>query len=155
MKKELLLPLVLTLATVGCIHRASGTVTPKERATTYNAAFAQANDAIEQGAELAVTTGVLTSANAKPIIAFTEHVAELHKQITAILGQSVVTQANIDSIAALLDKIKAEGDAAIASGALGVKNPRSQQTFKMDLDNIYSLADTVLATIKEVKAGTQ
>jgi len=79
----------------------------------------------------------------------------LIKQITAILGQSVVTQANIDSIAALLDKIKAEGDAAIASGALGIKNPRSQQSFVADLNSLYVLADTVLDAIKAVKAGTQ
>jgi len=155
MKKELLLPLVLTLATVGCIHKTSGAVTPRERAVTFNAAFAQTNDAIEQGAELAVTTGLLTAMKAKPIIAFTEHVAELHKQITAILGQSVVTQANIDSIAVLLDKIKAEGDAAIASGALGIKNPRSQQSFVADLNSLYALADTVLDAIKQVKGGTQ
>lgn len=151
--KALLLPLVFTLATVGCIHKTGGAVTPKERAVTYNAAFAQSTDNFEQGVELAVTTGALTTAQARPIIVFLGHEKDLHKQVTAILGQATITSADLTSIGNLLDEIKKEGDAAIASGALGIKNPKSQATFKQDLDGIYALADVLLSSIQQLKGG--
>lgn len=139
--------------TAACIHKSQGKVTPKERAAVYNTSFAQINNTIEQGAEAAANSGVITAGQAAPIIAFTGRVAELHKQITLILGQATTTQANIDSIATLLDQIKAAGDQAIASGALGIKNPRSQQKFTDDLNALYSAADAILAALKQSKGG--
>lgn len=151
--KKLILPLVLALATVGCIHKASGPVTAKERAATYNAILAQTDNTIESGAEAASASGVITVAQAKPIIAFTAQVATLHKQVTTILGQATVTTADRASIAVLLDQIKTAGDQAIASGALGIKNPKSQETFKSDLDALYSAADAIVSALQQVQTG--
>lgn len=153
MKKTLLLPIVLAIATVGCIHKASGPVTPKERAATYNAVLAQTNDTIEQGAEAASASGVITAAQAKPIIQFASQVATLHKQVTVILGQATVTTADLASISVLLDQIKSAGDQAIASGALGIKNPKSMETFKADLDALYSAADAILSALQQIQTG--
>lgn len=154
MKKKLLpLVLAIALASSGCLHKTGGAVTPKERAATYNAVLAQTNDTIESGAEAAAASGVITAAQAKPIIQFASQVATLHKQITVILGQATVTTADLASIAVLLDQIKAAGDQAIASGALGIKNPKSQLTFKQNLDGLYAAADAVVSALQQVQTG--
>ena len=149
--KSLLLTVVMALAfSSACIHKASGPVSAKERAATFNAVFAETDSTIEQGAEAAASSGLLTNAQAQPIIAFTGQAASLHKQVTAILGQATITAGDLASIQALLLEIKAQGDAAIASGAMGVKNPKSQAKFSDDLNSLYSAADAIISAIQQV-----
>ena len=47
-------------------------------------------------------------------------------------------------IEALLNEIKNQGTALIQLGGLGIKNPKSQQTFTQDLQGIINLAQVVL-----------
>ncbi len=148
--RQLAVLAILLLVSTACMHKAGGgAITPWERITTYNATLAQANNTVEQGVEAAVTSGVLSAQNAQPIIAWTGQVATLHQQITAILATGQSTTANVAAVQALVDQMKASLD-AIPPGALGIKNPKSQQTFKADADSIFSLADAVLTNLKAV-----
>jgi hypothetical protein len=155
LKRNASLAAVLTVVILAaaCIHKAGGTVTAKEKAVTYNAVLAETNNTLEKGAEAAAASKLLPVTQAKTIIELTGRVAELHKQVTNILEQGVITDASIASIKALLDQIKTEGDLAIASGALGVKNPNSQNTFTQDLDSLYSAADAILSALSQAKVG--
>ena len=143
---------ILLWSTVGCIHKTGGTVTPWERVHTYNAALADANNAVEQGMEIAVSSNLLPTAQAAPVINMTGQVAMLHQQITSILAQGQATQANIASVKALVDQIKSS-IAGLPATALGFKNPKSQQTFQQDVANIGILADSVLTALIAVGGG--
>lgn len=138
--------------TVACIHKTGGTVTPWERVHTYNAALADSNSALEQGAEAAVSSNLLQPAQAAPIINMTGQVALLHQQITAILASGTASAANVASVKAVVDQIKASLQALPAS-ALGIKNPKSQQTFQQDVSGIGTLADAILSALEAVTAG--
>lgn len=144
--------IALEVTTVGCIHRSTGQVTPWERVHTYNAALAEANNAVEQGAEGAVLAGALTVQQAAPIINWTGQVAIVHQQVTAVLGQGSATAQNIASIRAMVGEIKASL-ASLPPAAVGLKNPRTQQTFQADVANIGVLADALLAAVEAVGGG--
>lgn len=140
--------LVLALAT-SCIHKTGGAVTPWERVHTYNAALAEANNTLEQGAEITVTSGFTTPQQMAPIINWTGQVAMLHQQITSILAQGSATQANIASVKALVDIVKMSMS-SLPPAALGLKNPKSQRVFSDDVANIGTLADSILASLQAV-----
>lgn len=143
---------VVTLAlvfTAACIHKTGGAVTPWERLTTYNAALAEANSTVEQGAEAVFSSNLATQAQVSPIINASGQVGVLHLQVTAILQQGTLTQANVVSIKALVDTIKG-AIAAMPPTALGIKNPKSQQAFSADLNQIGTLADAILASAQAV-----
>lgn len=143
------LPLIaLLLLTAACIHKA-GTVTVMEKVTTYNAALAQANNTLEQGAEAVAASGLATPAQVSPIIGASGQVAVIHQQVTAILAQGTVTTANVASIKALIDQMKA-AITAIPPASLGIKNPKSQQAFSSDLNSISTLADAVLSALQTI-----
>jgi hypothetical protein len=149
--KVFALIVLLSLMSTACIHKTNqAAVTPWERVTTYNAALAQANDTAEQGAEAVVSSGLATPAQAAPIIIATGRVAGLHLQVTAILKQGTATQANIASIKAMVDQIEASIN-AIPVASLGIKNPKSQQSFAADLKSISTLADAVLSSLEVVQ----
>jgi hypothetical protein len=148
MKRVLLLLLVLT---VGCIHKTGGAVTPMERVTTDNAVFAQLNDSIEQGAESVATAGLLKPAQVAPVIGWCGQVAVAHEQITAILNAGTVTTANVASIQALVTQIQQSATSLIASGTLGVKNPKTQQSISADIQAASSLAGSLLNEISILK----
>jgi len=152
-KSKTVLLAAILLVTAACIHKQTGTVTPKEKAATFNAVFAETNNTIEQGAEAAVRSGLLTPEQGAPVIAFTGQAATVHLQITAILAQSTITTKDIASIQALLDQIKKSGDQAIASGAIGIKNPKTQNTFAKDFDSLYAAADAILSALQQLQAG--
>jgi hypothetical protein len=147
-------PILLLLAFLpACIHKSSGAITPWERVHTYNAALADANNALEKGAEAAVSSNLLQPAQAAPIINWTGRVALLHQQITSILATKQATSATLASVSAVVDQIKATVD-SIPAGDFGIKNPKSQQTFKQDFDLIYSLADKILESLQTISATT-
>jgi hypothetical protein len=139
-------------ASLGCIHKTGGTVTPWERVHTYNATLAEANNTLERGAEAAVSANLLQPIQAAPIINMTGQVAVLHQQVTAILAQGQATAANVASVRAMVDQIKASLSALPAS-ALGIKNPKSQQTFQADVTSIGTLADALLTALEAVGGG--
>lgn len=143
---------LLALTLTACIHKQSGPVTPWERVHTYNASFAEANNTLEQGLEAAVTANLLPAAQAAPIIGWTGQVAQLHQQVTAVLQQGTATTANVATVKALIDQMKASA-MTLPPSALGIKNPRSQQTFQQDVSSIASLADAILSSMQAVVAG--
>lgn len=144
---------VALLATVACIHKTGGTqVTPWERVHTYNAALATANNAVEQGAEATVTSGLTTAPEMAPIINWTGRVAMLHQQITSILAQGSATQANVASVKGLVDAIKAS-IAELPAPTLGLKNPRTQQSFQQDVQALGALADSLLSALSAAGAS--
>lgn len=138
--------LILALTTA-CIHKTGGVATPMEKAVTYNAALADADNTVERGAEACALSGVLTSVQVEPIIEWTARVAIIHEQITLTLQQGGMTTANVASITALIDQLKNSVN-TIQPQALGVKNPKSQQTFQADVANIFALADAVLNSLQ-------
>jgi hypothetical protein len=154
MKRKInVLPIVLVLLLTACIHKTGGSsVTPWERVTTYNAALAQANNTVEGGAEAVASSGLATPAQVQPIIALTGQVAVLHQQVTTLLATGSATSANIASVKALVDQIKASIQAVPVS-ALGIKNPKSQQSFYADVNNIGTLADAVLSSLQAINGG--
>jgi hypothetical protein len=143
-------PLILLLAlSAACIHKTGGAVTPWEKVHTYNAALAEANNAVEKGAEAVVTSGFASPKEMAPIINWTGQVAMLHQQITSILAQGQATQANIASVKALVDVVKSSMT-SLPPSSLGLKNPKSAQLFQNDVANIGTLADSVLAALQAV-----
>jgi hypothetical protein len=135
--------------TAACIHKTGGAVTPWEKVHTYNAALAEANNAVEKGAEAVATSGLASPKEMAPIINWTGQVAMLHQQITSILAQGQATQPNIASVKALVDAVKSS-ITTLPSSSLGLKNPRSQQLFQADVANIGTLADSVLTALQAV-----
>jgi len=148
-KRIALVVVVATLGTLGCIHKTGGAVTPWEKVHTYNAALAEANNAVEKGAEAVVTSGLASPQEMAPIINMTGQVAMLHQQITSILASGQPTQANVASVKALIDTVKASL-LKLPPSSLGIKNPKSQQLFQNDVANIGTLADSVLAALQAV-----
>jgi hypothetical protein len=140
--------LCLLIATA-CIHKTGGAVTPWEKVHTYNAALAEANNAIEKGAEAVATSGLASPKEMAPIINWTGQVAMLHQQITSILAQGQATQPNIASVKALVDVVKSS-ITTLPPSSLGLKNPKSQQLFQNDVANIGTLADSLLAALQAV-----
>lgn len=147
----LALLLCAMLASVGCIHK-STPVTPWERVMTDNAILAQFADTAEQGTELAVTSGLMTTATARPVILFEDKFSVTHKQITAILAQGQLT-ANLPQVQVLLTQLQTEGDALVASGNIGIKNPKTQMTITADINNILALTRAVLTDIQVFQSG--
>jgi len=144
-----LLALAAIAFTAACIHKTGGAVTPWERVTTYNAALAEANYGVEQGAEACVSANLMTPVQAAPLINWTGQVAIVHQQITAILAQGQVTQANLASVTSLVQVITGS-IAQLPAGALGIKNPKSQQTFQVDVQSIATLANSVLSALQAI-----
>ena len=145
---------MLLLSGVACIKKSNGTTpTPWEKVATYNAAFADLNNTIEKGVEAVNLSGVMSKQQAEPILLWTSQVAVAHQQITALIAQGSVTSADLTSIQGLLAQIKASGNSLIANGALGIKNPQSQQTFAADFNSLYTLADTIVSLLTTLKTG--
>lgn len=157
MTKKKLLPvsvLLLVIAiTAACIHKSSGVVSPWERANVNVAALAQVNNDVAKGVIAVQRAGVISVAQAKPILEYQELVAKDHMALENIL-QAGPDNAKSRSaeITALLEEVKKQGSALIASGGLGVKNPQSQQTFTQDLQGIVNLAEVVITNLQSAIA---
>ena len=117
-------------------------------------ALAQINEDVAKGIISAQQTGILTTQQAAPILNYQEVVAKDHAAIENILatGSNQATNRSAE-IQALLEEIKSQGSTLIQSGGLGVKNPRSQQTFTQDLQGIINLTETVLANFQLAKGN--
>ncbi len=118
------------------------------------AALAQINNDVTKGIIAAQQSGLITTQQAAPILNYQEIVAKDHTSVENILATgSTQATSQSEKIQALLDEIKAQGATLIQSGGLGVKNPKSQQTFTQDLQGIVSLAETVLADFQLAKGN--
>lgn len=144
--------LIVLASTVGCIHKSSGPVTPAERLMTDNAVLAQFADTAEQGTELAVTSGLMTTAAARPVIMFEGQFAATHEQITSLLNQGL-TATNLAQVQILLTNLNTQAAAIIASGSIGIKNPKTQQTISGDINTIIAFTQAVLTDIQLYQAS--
>ena len=154
MKKTFVLVACLITATIACIHKPSGPVSPWERVNVNMAALAQINNDVAQGIIAAQQSGVISAGQAAPILNYQENVARDHMALENILSAGSAQAASQSSqIQALLEEIKNQGAVLIQSGGLGVKNPKSQQTFTQDLQGIVSLAEVVLADYQQAKGN--
>lgn len=144
-RNVLALAIVIALTTA-CIHKTGGTVTPWERVMTYNASIAQSNNTVEQGCEAVVSSGLASATQIAPVISASGRIAAIHQQITAVLALGP-THANLASVQSLVDQIKASIQ-AIPPESLGIKNPRSQQTFQADVNSIGTLADALMSSLQ-------
>ena len=146
MKRRISLIVVLTMVTAGCIHKQSGPISPWERVNVNMAALAQINEDVAKGLIAAQQAGAITVEQAAPILNYQEIVARDHTALENILAAGATEAAGqAIQIQALLNEIKDQGSALIQSGGLGIKNPKSQQTFTQDLQGIINLASVVMA----------
>ena len=145
MERKIALIFILMSMTIACIHKQSGTVSPWERVNVNMAALAQINDDVAKGVIGVQQAGAISAQQAAPILNYQELVAKDHAAIENILLAGS-TQASSQSlqIQALLNEIEKQGTTLIQSGGLGIKNPKSQQTFTQDLQGIVNLASVIL-----------
>lgn len=139
--------------TTACLHKAGNApITPWERVMSDNAVFAQLNSSVEQGTEAVVTSGLLKPADAAPVIGFSGEVANIHRQLTAILANGPnINATNLATISTLLAQVQTSGTALVQSGSIGVKNPNTQQTIAADIQSLVSLAQSLLAEIQAAR----
>lgn len=146
MRKRLTLVVLLAAMTAACIHKSSGPISPWERANVNLAALAQINNDVAKGIIAMQQAGTITVQQAAPILNFQEAVAKDHTALEHIFSAGSGQAANqADKVQALLEEIRSQGTELIQSGGLGVKNPKSQQTFTQDLQSMVNLAEVVLA----------
>ncbi len=146
MKRTIVLIFILMAVTVACIHKQSGRVSPWERVNVNMAALAQINEAVAKGVIGAQQAGAISVQQAAPILNYQELVAKDHAAIENIfLAGSTQAASQSWQIQALLAEIEKQGTALIQSGGLGIKNPKTQQTFAQDLQGIVNLASVILA----------
>jgi len=148
--------LVLTLVIVaisGCIKR-QGTgkpVTPFEQVMVWNDALAQTNNSVAKGI-IAVSSGtspLVMPDKAAVILLQQRNIATADQQLTIIFktGQAGATL-QAAQIQALLSQIKAASLVLVDSGAIGVKNPASKQTFDADIQAIGDLITNITSGLK-------
>ena len=154
MKKRLLLIILLTALTAACIHKTGGPVSAWERVNVNMAALAQINNDVAKGIIAAEQSGLISTQQAAPILNYQEIVAKDHAAIENILATGADQATNQSTkIQTLLNEIQNQGTTLIQSGGLGVKNPKSQQTFTQDLQGIVNLTQTVLEDFQLAKGN--
>jgi hypothetical protein len=154
MRRKAILGILLTVVSVGCIHKQGGPISPWERANVNLAALAQINNDVAKGIIAVQQAGLISVQEAAPILNYQEQVARDHLALENIFSAGSAEAASRSAqIHALLEEIKRQGTALIQSGGLGVKNPKSQQLFTQDLQGIVSLAEVVLADYQVVKGN--
>lgn len=154
MKKKVIVLVCLLTSGVACIHKPSGTISPWERVNTGMAALAEINAEVAKGIIAVQEAEVITPQQAAPILNYQETVAKDHMAIENIFaGGSAHASGEAVQIEGLLNEIKSQGTTLIQSGGLGVKNPKSQQTFTQDLQGIVNLAELVLADYRLAKGN--
>jgi len=140
------LVVLLTAISGGCIHKSSGPVSAWERVNVNTAALAQINEDVAKRIIAVQQAGTITVQQAAPLLNYQEAVAKDHTALENIFASGSSQAASQSAqIQALLNEIKDQGTALIQSGGLGIKNPKSQQTFTQDLQGIINLAEVVLA----------
>lgn len=150
--RKLITVVALLACSVGCIKKTGGTISPWERFNVDFAAVGQINNDVAKGIIAVQGTGAVSVVQAAPILNYQELVAKDHAAVENILnGGSAQATSKAAEIQALLEEIKIQGTALVQSGGLGVKNPKSQQTFTQDLQGIVSLTEVVLSELQTIK----
>lgn len=144
-----LLAVIIVLA--GCIHKASGPVTPMERISTDWAVMGEFLQVAEQGTQIAQTSGVITVAQARPIIQFELQVAQNHQALTPVIAQG---QTAITSSTALNTFLAGVGTQAQQLVKLDVQNPKTQQTVSNDIQYIVTLTQVIVNDVTMLKGAT-
>ena len=146
--------LLLTLTVLsasGCIHR-QGTnqpVTPFEQVLVWNDALAQTNNHIARGI-IEASPSLIAPEKAIVVLRAQKSVAVIDEQITAVLRQGPdAAKLNAAGLPALLAQLNQSVTSLIDSGAIGIKNPATQQTFDADLRVVASLADNILSGLRQ------
>lgn len=155
-KRNICMTVAVLLAVISsaCIHKSSGTVTPMERVTTDNALLAQSINSLEQGTEAVTSSGLLKPDQAAPVIAWCGKAAQIDTEITAILGKSsTVSASDYTTLQDLVGQVSASANELVTSTALGVKNPKTQQTIAADITAATHLAQALLTEIQALTGG--
>lgn len=140
---------IAALALAGCVHKSSGTITPMERVTTDNAVFAQLVNSIEQGTEAASSAGLVPAQQVVPVIAWCGNAAQIDSQISAVLAKgSTVSATDYASLQGLVAQLGTSASTLVSSGALAVKNPKTQQTISADINSASTLIQSILSEIQ-------
>lgn len=146
--KRIILVLAL-LATSACIHKTGGKVTPMERVTTDNAVLAQMINTVEQGTEAVVKSNLITAQTGAPVIAWCGNGAAIDQQVTAILQKgSTVSAGDYASIQGLVAQLTSSSTQLVQTGALQIKNPKSQQLITADIQAAANMAQVVLTEVQ-------
>jgi len=154
MRKDAIFITILMLVTTACIHKPSGPVSTWERLNVNMAALAQINDDLAKGVIAVQQAGVIGVQQAAPVLNYQEAVAKDHAAIENIFSAgSAQAVSQSDKVHVLLEEIRNQGTTLIQSGGLGVKNPKSQQTFTQDLQGIVNLAEVILADYQQLKGN--
>jgi hypothetical protein len=147
---------ILTLTCIllfasGCIHR-QGTnqpVTPFEQVLVWNDALAQTNNHIARGI-IEASPSLIAPEKAIVVLRAQKSVAVIDEQITAILKQGPDTaKLNAAGLKSLLDQLNQSVTTLIDSGAIGVKNPETQQNFDADVRVVSTLASNILGGLRQ------
>lgn len=141
-----LAPILILLSCVGCLHRAASTapVTPYEQALVWNDTLAQTNESIARGI-IGLSPSVIPAEKAGNILRFQRKVAQIDEQLSTILKEGqTYAQLNSTQVKSLLADLSTAAQNMIDSGAVGVKNPSTQNLFDADIANVKSLISNIL-----------
>ena len=143
----------ILLSATGCIHRqgANQPVTPFEQVMVWNDALAQTNNHIARGI-IEVSPSLILPEKAIVVLRAQKNIAVIDEQITAVLKQGpAAAKLNSANLQALLNQLKQSVTSLIDSGAIGIKNPATQQTFDADVRVVASLADNILNGLRQAE----
>lgn len=153
-QRRLAAVLLVTLVLVGCIHKTGGQISPWERVTTDNAAFAQLVNDATQGVIALQGTGVLSVDQTKQVLGVLSLAAQNDQQVTAILN--VGPTGNLTQAQALLQQIQTSAVALVTcNGCWGIKNPKTQQAIASDIQEVGTLAQAIISDINVAKGVSQ
>jgi hypothetical protein len=158
MKIKLIAVVMVVAMSTGCVHK-SGTsvpVTPWEKATTDDAILAQGIDTLEQGAEAAVNSGLLSKSVGGQIIGLCGQAATVQLEANKILATAPnVSGSDLSTVETLISQVGDSAMALINSGQIGIKNPKSQQLFSTDVQAVVNIANMVIADIQAAEGASK
>src|SRR5882762_2317536 len=134
------------LSAIGCIHRQGSNqpVTPYEQVMVWNDALAQTNNHIARGI-IEVSPSLVAPEKAAVVLRAQKTIAVIDEQLTTLLKQGPdAAKLNSASLQVLLNQLKQSLTNLIDSGAIGIKNPATQQTFDADIQAVAGLVDNIL-----------
>lgn len=150
--RKLALCLALVLISTACARRINSNipVTPYENAMVLNAQLSTINQAVSLGVQQVVDSSILPYKTGKPIVDATIDIANVDTQITAILQLGPeFSKANAAQLQTLLSKITDSVKSLATSGALGIKNPKTQNEIALDISSIGNLASSILINLRQ------
>ena len=139
--------LLVAVSLTGCIHRAGSNqpVTPYEQVMVWNDALAQTNNSIAKGI-IQVSPQFVPADKAAVVLRAQSKIAQFDEQLTVILKQGqAAAKINAATVKSLVDQLKASVTSLVNSGAIGVKNPKTQQTFDADIQAINNFIDNIIS----------